>query len=105
MIERIWHGWTSHEDADEYEGLLLDEIFPDIDAKTSDGLQGYRVGRREHDDEVEFVTIMRFDSWDAVESFVGEDYKQAHIPDSAERLLSRYDDQAEHYEIRAEESV
>jgi hypothetical protein len=105
MIERIWHGWTSHEDADEYEELLLTEIFPDIDAKTSDGLQGYRVGRREHDDEVEFVTSMRFDSWAAVRSFVGEDYQQAHIPDSAAALLSRYDEQAQHFEIRAEEAV
>lgn len=105
MLERIWHGWTSHEDADEYEALLLNDIFPAIDEKTSDGLAGYRVGRREHDDEVEFVTVMRFDSWDAVESFVGEDYRQAHIPASAEKLLSRYDQQAQHFELLVEESL
>ena len=28
MIKRIWHGWTTHANADRYEALLKEEIFP-----------------------------------------------------------------------------
>ena len=100
MIERIWHGWTTPENADEYERLLREEIFPEIAEKTSEGYEGIRLGRRSLDGEVEFVTIMRFDSWDAVESFVGEDYEQAHVPQKAREVLERWDERANHYEIR-----
>ena len=103
MIVRIWHGWTTPENADEYERLLTDEIFPEIAEKTAEGYRGYSVGRREDDDEVEFVTIMRFGSYEAVESFVGEDYEQAHVPDSAREVLERWDDRVKHYEVRDEE--
>jgi len=102
MIERIWHGWTTPEEADEYERLLHDEIFPSFADEGIEGYRGFRVLRRanRNDDEVEFVTVMRFDSLDAVKEFAGEDHEQAHIPPEAEKVLSRYDDRARHYEVR-----
>lgn len=105
MIIRIWHGWTAPEDADEYERLIEEEIYPSIADKTGDGYRGYDFARRDHEDEVEYVTITRFDSWDAVERFVGEDDEQAHIPDEARPLLSDWDTTAEHYEVKAGERV
>ena len=39
MITRIWHGWTTPENADTYEELLRTEILPDIAQK---GIPGYR---------------------------------------------------------------
>ena len=36
--------------------------------------------RREILDEVEFITIMMFHSLDAVQSFAGENYKTAIVP-------------------------
>jgi hypothetical protein len=33
MIARLWHGWTTPENADVYENLLKTEIFPGIAAK------------------------------------------------------------------------
>ncbi|PSP55567.1 antibiotic biosynthesis monooxygenase [Halobacteriales archaeon QS_1_67_19] len=99
-MERVWHGWTAPENAEEYERLLEEEIFPDIADKTAEGYRGIRLGRRELDDEVKFITIMRFDSWEAVESFVGEDYERAHVPQAAREVLERWDDRAAHYEIR-----
>jgi len=30
MIGRLWHGWTSRENADTYEALLRSEILPGI---------------------------------------------------------------------------
>ena len=63
MIGRIWHGWTKPENADEYERLLKEEIFPGIADKEMDGYRGIQLFRMPlGDEEVEFVTIMRFDS-------------------------------------------
>ena len=30
MISRLWHGWTTHENADAYETLLRNEVLPGI---------------------------------------------------------------------------
>lgn len=100
MIERVWHGWTTPENADEYERLLTEEIVPEIDEKTSAGYEGIRVGRRPLESEVEFITIMRFESLADVEKFAGEDYEQAHVPQKAREVLKRWDEKAQHYELR-----
>lgn len=100
MIKRIWHGWTTNANADVYESLLKEEIFPGIAAK---GLSGYRdiqLLRRPHENEVEFITIMTFDSWDSVKEFVGEDLSVSYVPAKAQEVLSRWDDRSQHYEVR-----
>ena len=51
MIARIWHGWTSPENADAYEALLKAEIFPGIAAKGVEGYRGIRLLRRPMADE------------------------------------------------------
>ena len=92
MIGRIWHGWTTLENADRYEKLLKEEIFAGIAGRDVPGYKGIQLFRRPSDDgEVEFVTIMRFDSWDAVKRFAGEDYEQAYVPPAAWEVLSRFD--------------
>lgn len=101
MIGRIWHGWTRAEHADAYERLLKEEIFPGIAAKGVVGYRGIQLLRRPiEDDEVEFVTIMWFDSWDAVKGFAGDDYGRAYVPPKAREVLARFDDRSQHYEIR-----
>jgi hypothetical protein len=49
---------------------------------------------------VEFVTIMWFDSWDAVKQFSGEDYERAYVPSKAREVLARFDERSQHYEIK-----
>ena len=101
MIARIWHGWTKPENADEYERLLKEEIFPGITAKDVAGYRGIQLLRRPlGGEEVEFVTIMRFDSWDAVKRFSGEDYERAYVPPKAREVLARFDERSQHYEIK-----
>src|SRR6478735_2023973 len=71
MIARIWHGWTTPENAQPYEDLLRSEVLPGIHR-----VAGYRDAyllRRDAGDEVEFVTITLFDSLDAVRAFAGDD--------------------------------
>lgn len=101
MIARIWHGWTTTANAVAYENLLRTEIFPGIAAKGVAGYRGIRLLRRPlPPDEVEFITIMEFDSWEAVRRFAGEDYERAYVPPKAREVLARFDDRAQHYEIR-----
>jgi heme-degrading monooxygenase HmoA len=101
MIGRIWHGWTTSQNADKYESLLKEEIFSGIANKKVPGYKGIQLFRRPlHDDEVEFVTIMWFDSWDAVRQFAGEDYERAYVPAAAREVLARFDERSRHYEIK-----
>lgn len=104
MIKRIWHGWTKHENADKYENLLKNEIFPGIEAKNIPGYSNIQLLRRAHKSEVEFITIMDFESWESVKAFVGEDPAKSYVPESARKVLSRYDENSQHYEVRENRS-
>ena len=100
MISRIWHGWTKIENADIYENLLRTEIFPAIASKNVSGYRGIQLLRRQLDHEVEFITIMQFDSFEAVKQFAGEDFEKSYVPDKAQRVLSRHDQRSQHYELK-----
>jgi antibiotic biosynthesis monooxygenase (ABM) superfamily enzyme len=102
MISRIWHGWTTPAKADQYETLLKEEIFVGIQKRHIQGFKQIQLLRRELGEEVEFVTIMQFDSFASVREFAGEDYELAFVPDKARAVLSRFDERSQHYEIRAE---
>ncbi len=99
MISRIWHGWTTGEDADAYERLLRTEIFPGIAQRSIQGYRGIHLLRRDVDDGVEFVTIMWFDSPDSVRAFAGDDSDVAVVPPRARQLLSRFDARSAHYHV------
>jgi len=101
MISRIWHGWTTKENADVYEGLLKSEIFVGIQERKIPGFNGIHLLRRDHEVEVEFITIMWFDSLEAVRSFAGDDYEVAVVPPKARAVLKRFDEHSQHYEVRA----
>jgi heme-degrading monooxygenase HmoA len=100
MISRIWHGYTGPGEADAYETLLRDEIFTGIEGRAIAGLEAIQLFRRTVGDEVEFVTVMWFDSLDAVRAFAGDDYEVAVVPPAARALLSRFDERSQHYEVR-----
>ena len=102
MIARVWHGWTSPENAEAYENLLKAEIFPGIFAKNVPGFEDLELFRRDLGDEVEFVTTMRFASLEAVKRFAGADYDVAYVPSAARAVLARFDARSQHYEIRVE---
>lgn len=100
MIVRLWHGWTTPANADAYEHLLKEEIFRGIASRAIPGYRGIELLRRDAGGEVEFVTVMRFASLEAVRVFAGEDYETAVVPQSARRLLGRFDTRSAHFELR-----
>ncbi len=101
MIGRIWHGWTAPEKAEAYDALLQKEIFVGIKGRNIPGFREIQLFRRNAGAEVEFITIMWFDSLDAVRKFAGEDYEQCVVPPAARAILSRFDERSQHYEVRA----
>jgi antibiotic biosynthesis monooxygenase (ABM) superfamily enzyme len=98
MIARIWHGWTKPADATAYENMLRDEIFPSIAARNMSGYHGAELFIREDGNEVEFITLLRFDSMDAVREFAGTDAGKPVIFPKAEALITRME-KARHYRI------
>lgn len=96
MIARIWHGWTAPANADAYENLLRTKILPGI--KQAHDCKGIHLFRRTAGNEVEFITLLFFDSLDVIRKFAGEDYEVAVVPPEARKLLARFDERSQHYE-------
>lgn len=99
MIARIWHGWTTFDNADVYEDLLRNEIFPSIENKKIKGYRKISLLRRSLENEVEFITIMKFDNLNAVKEFAGEEYEKSYVPQKAKEVLLKHDNISYHYEI------
>ena len=102
MIARIWRGWTTPANADAYQQVVSTLVLPELASRNLDGYHGAYLLRREIEGEVEFSTIMLFDSIDNVRAFTGEDYATAHVPAEARALLSRFDERSAHYEMLLE---
>ena len=98
MIARIWHGWTKPADAKIYENMLRNEIFPSIAARNIKGYLGAELFVQGDENETEFVTLLRFDSMDAVKEFAGSDETKPVIFPGVEKLLTRMEP-ARHYRI------
>ena len=99
MIGRLWHGWTTEGNAEAYQAALVREVLPGIER--IDGYRGAYLLRRAVPQGVEFVTLTLFESMDAVRAFAGEDYTRAVIHEEAGKLLDRFDQRSEHYEVVA----
>ncbi len=99
MIARHWRGWTTSKDADAYEALLAATVLPGL--KKIEGYRGGYVLRRDCERESEFVVVNLFDSLEAVRRFAGPSYELPVFEPEAKRLLSRFDNITQHYEVRA----
>jgi heme-degrading monooxygenase HmoA len=97
VIARVWHGYTKPEHADSYEAMLKPELLPGI-SKVK-GYRGSYLLRREMGAEIEFITIMLWDSIDSIRAVSGADYETAVIPEERRKYLSRFDAKSAHYEI------
>ncbi len=100
MIARIWHGWTTRENAERYQKLLREEVLLDIARRSIPGYKGAELFSREaENDEMEFITLLRFETLDAVKVFAGKDYERPVIPPDARKLLKRHSERSLHYRV------
>lgn len=98
-ICRLWRGWTTPDNADGYERIVRGEVIPGIEARQIPGFRHIDLMKRDAGDEVEFQTLMWFDSLDAIIAFMGEEYTVSHVPVAAQAVLKRFDDRAAHFEV------
>jgi heme-degrading monooxygenase HmoA len=104
MIARVWRGWAAtSEAADEYQEFLRSTFL--VSAHAIDGYRGASVLRRSVGGEVEFTTITRFDSLDAVRRFAGDDYEAAHVAPRGRELLAHFEARCQHFDIAVEDSA
>ncbi len=99
MIARIWHGYTTSENADAYHKVLTEEVIPQIESYRMEGYRKIEVLRRKLKGETEFITIMYFGSLELIKQFIGEDYEVSHVPEVAQKVLKRWDKRSQHYEV------
>ena len=99
MIARVWRGYTTVANADAYEAMLKPELLPGLSRVT--GFRGSYLLRRPHGREVEFMTIILWDSLDSVRAVAGNDYERAVIPEERRQYLERYEQKAAHFEVVA----
>jgi heme-degrading monooxygenase HmoA len=100
MIARVWHGQTkTGSDADAYEAMLKPELLPGL--AQAEGFRGSYLLRKDKLDEVEFVTIILWDSIDAIRAFAGPDYEASIVPEERRKYLSQHDAKAAHYQVVA----
>lgn len=98
MIARVWRGWAKAENADAYEKLLREVVYPGL--QRIKGYCGGYILRHDHKDETEFVTMNLFESLDAVKAFAGPEYDVPVFEPEARRLLSKVEPIARHYEVK-----
>jgi len=98
MIARVWKGWTKAENANAYEKLLREVVYPGLQRII--GYHGGYILRQDGKDEAEFVTVNLFESLEAVKAFAGPEYETPVFEPEARRLLSRVEPVARHYDVR-----
>jgi antibiotic biosynthesis monooxygenase (ABM) superfamily enzyme len=100
MVARIWRGYAAtREHADAYEAMLKPELLPGVSRKK--GYRGSHLLRRDLGGEIEFITILFFDTLDDIKALTGPDYETAVIPPERRQHLSRFDAKATHYDVPA----
>jgi antibiotic biosynthesis monooxygenase (ABM) superfamily enzyme len=97
VIARVWHGYTTPGHADAYESMLKPELLPGV-GKVK-GYRGSYLLRRESGPEIEFLTILLFDSLDDIRAVTGPDHETAVIPEERRKYLSHFDAKCSNYEI------
>jgi heme-degrading monooxygenase HmoA len=99
MIARVWRGYATPEHADAYEAMLKPEPLPGVGQAS--GYRGSYLLKRAVGDEIEFVTILLWDSIEAIRAIAGPDFETAVVPEARRKHLTRYDARAAHYEVAA----
>ncbi|GAB3583640.1 antibiotic biosynthesis monooxygenase [Hymenobacter daeguensis] len=86
IITRIWHGVTLSKYAETYLQYLKTSGMADYQNTT--GNLGVQILRRLENDRCHFWTISRWDSYESIKGFAGEQYEQArYYSEDAQYLL------------------
>ncbi len=96
MIARIWTGVTRAEQAEEYHEYIKRTGIPGL--TQTPGNRGVYVLRRPGNNEVHFMMISLWDSYEAIQAFAGDDISLARLYPDDKDFLVRYDSKVTHYD-------
>src|ERR1700730_4672293 len=100
MVCRVWRCWSTVGYAQRYDDNIQKELFPYLASELrSYGYLVYHLLRFTRVEEVEFMTMLWFDSIEDVRSFAGENYETPVISEKARSLLTHFADRADHYQL------
>lgn len=97
MIARLWRGWATRTTADSYVDHYLTSVLEHL--RQVDGFIDAQLLRRDDGEDVEFVSITYFESFDAIRRFAGADWEAAVVAPEVQRLFSRFDERCSHYTV------
>ena len=97
MIARLWRGATAEARGDEYYRYLRETGLKEY--RATPGNRGAHVFRRFREGRTEFLLISKWESWDAIRRFAGDEIeKTVYYPKDQEFLVSM-DPTVDHYEV------
>jgi len=86
VITRIWHGITKAEHAEAYLAYVIETGVAGY--KSTEGNLGVEILRRIEGDKCHFWTVTKWDSYESIKKFAGEDYEKArYYPEDQEYLV------------------
>ena len=95
-ITRIWHGRTKAERADEYLEFLLETGVADY--KKTPGNLSVEILRRIDGDVCHFWTVTKWDGFESIVKFAGEDYEKAKYYEKDRDFLLEFEPRVIHCE-------
>lgn len=96
IITRIWHGITRAEDADEYLEYVIKTGVADY--KNTEGNSGVEILRRIETDICHFWTVTKWNNFESIKKFAGEDYEKARYYEEDEKYLLEFEPNVIHCE-------
>jgi heme-degrading monooxygenase HmoA len=79
--------------------MLKPELLPGL--SKVEGFKGSYLFRRNAGNEVEFITIILWESLDSIRAVAGQDYETAVIPEERRKYLARWEAKASHYDVES----
>lgn len=96
VITRIWHGKTKIEHADEYLDYIIQTGVRDY--KSTPGNLSCQVWRRNEGQVCHFWTVTRWDSFESIKKFAGENHEKARYYPGDFQYLLEYEPNVIHCE-------
>ncbi len=95
-ITRIWHGKTKAEHADVYLDYIIETGVEEY--KATEGNLSVEIWRRIEGSECHFWTVTKWDNYESIKKFAGEDYEKAKYYPEDEKYLLDFEPKVFHCE-------
>jgi len=97
MIDRIWRGRATIENAPKYQKHVTETVFSEL--TKIPGFQGASLLKREVEGSIDFLAVTTWESLAAIRGFTGDNIETAIVEPAARAVLSEFDEFAAHYEV------